>query len=77
MGALDDHRLIVIERSFAQGFGNTIRLFMVDIRDATDVSPIASLAKSDELIVPVRKTQILDLRAIGLVPDNIEAEPSE
>ncbi|WP_416067353.1 esterase-like activity of phytase family protein [Rhizobium sp. ZK1] len=72
MVALDDHRLIVVERSFAQGFGNTIRLFMVDIRDATDVSPIASLAKSDELIVPVRKTQILDLRAIGLVPDNIE-----
>lgn len=72
MIALDDHRLIAVERSFAQGFGNSIKLFMVDLREATDVSSIASLAKGDEQIVPVRKSQILDLRAIGLVPDNIE-----
>ncbi|MBY5378361.1 esterase-like activity of phytase family protein (plasmid) [Rhizobium leguminosarum] len=73
MIALDDHRLIAVERSFAQGFGNNVKLFMMDLADATDVSGIASLAKSDERIVPIRKSQILDLRAIGLTPDNIES----
>ncbi|MBX5224472.1 hypothetical protein HJC04_29795 [Rhizobium sp. NLR8a] len=41
--------------------------------DATDISAIASLANSAQRVVPARKSQVLDLRAIGLVPDNIEA----
>jgi hypothetical protein len=73
MIALDDHRLLAVERSYAQGFGNNIKLFMMDIDGATDVSSIASLAKNDQRVVPVRKSQVLDLRAIGLTPDNIEA----
>ncbi|MBY2985876.1 esterase-like activity of phytase family protein [Rhizobium leguminosarum] len=73
MLALDDHRLLAVERSYAQGFGNSIEIMMMDLTDATDVSAIASLAKNDQRVVPVRKSQVLDLRAIGLVPDNIEA----
>ncbi|MBY5815860.1 esterase-like activity of phytase family protein [Rhizobium leguminosarum] len=71
--ALDDHRLLAVERSYAQGFGNNIKIMMMDLADATDVSAIASLAKNDQRVVPARKSQVLDLRAIGLVPDNIEA----
>ncbi|TBY03816.1 esterase-like activity of phytase family protein [Rhizobium laguerreae] len=71
--ALDDHRLLAVERSYAQGFGNNIKIMMIDLADATDVSTIASLAQNDQRVVPVRKSQVLDLRAIGLVPDNIEA----
>lgn len=73
MLALDDHRLLAVERSYAEGFGNNIKIMMMDLADATDISAIASLAKNDQRVVPVRKSQILDLRAIGLVPDNIEA----
>jgi len=73
MLALDDHRLLAVERGYAQGFGNTIKIMMMDLADATDVSAIASLAKNDQRVVPARKSQVLDLRAIGLVPDNIEA----
>ncbi|MGO7208516.1 esterase-like activity of phytase family protein, partial [Rhizobium ruizarguesonis] len=73
MLALDDHRLLAVERSYAQGFGNNIKIMMMDLTDATDVSAIASLAKNDQRVVPARKSQVLDLRAIGLVPDNIEA----
>ncbi|NLS05269.1 esterase-like activity of phytase family protein [Rhizobium sp. P32RR-XVIII] len=71
--ALDDHRLLAVERSYAQGFGNNIKIFMLDLDGATDVSAIASLARTDQRIVPVRKNQVLDLRAAGLVPDNIES----
>lgn len=46
---------------------------MMDLTEATDVSTIASLAQNDQRVVPVRKSQVLDLRAIGLVLDNIEA----
>ncbi|MBB2699756.1 esterase-like activity of phytase family protein [Rhizobium phaseoli] len=73
MLALDDHRLLAAERSYAEGVGNNIKIMMMDLADATDISAIASLAKNDQRVVPVRKSQILDLRAIGLVPDNIEA----
>ncbi|WHO71390.1 esterase-like activity of phytase family protein [Rhizobium sp. BT03] len=73
MLALDDHRLLAVERSYAQGYGNTIKITMMDLADATDLSAIASLAKTDQRVVPARKSQVLDLRAIGLVPDNIEA----
>ncbi|NKL00581.1 esterase-like activity of phytase family protein [Rhizobium leguminosarum bv. viciae] len=71
--ALDDHRLLAVERSYAQGFGNNIKIMMMDLTDATDVSAIASLSENDQRVVPARKSQVLDLRAIGLVPDNIEA----
>ncbi|MFB9951365.1 esterase-like activity of phytase family protein [Rhizobium puerariae] len=71
--ALDDHRLLVVERGFAQGFGNSIRVFMIDIAGATDISAVASLAGAEAPVVPVRKSQVLDMRAIGLQPDNIES----
>ncbi len=73
MIALSDRHMLVVERSFAQGFGNNVKLFMIDIEGATDISKIASLDRNDKKIVPVRKSQVLDLRAFGLTPDNIEA----
>ncbi|MBB4277358.1 esterase-like activity of phytase family protein [Rhizobium mongolense] len=71
--ALDDHRLLAVERSYAQGVGNNVKIFMIDLDGAADVSAIASLAKTDQRVVPVCKSQVLDLRAAGLVPDNIES----
>ena len=71
--ALDDHRLLVVERGFAQGFGNSIKVYMTDTDGATDVSGMPSLANADAAVAPLRKAQVLDMRAIGLVPDNIEA----
>ncbi|TCU34215.1 esterase-like activity of phytase family protein [Rhizobium azibense] len=71
--ALDNHRLLTVERSYAQGVGNNVKIFMIDLDGATDVSAIASLSKTDQRVVPVRKSQVLDLRASGLIPDNIES----
>ncbi|MHC2297559.1 hypothetical protein ACVJBD_001765 [Rhizobium mongolense] len=70
--ALDDHRLLAVERSYAQGVGTNVKIFMIDLDGATDVSAIALLAKTDQRVVP-RKSQVLGLRAAGLVPDNIES----
>ncbi|MGG6897068.1 esterase-like activity of phytase family protein [Rhizobium sp. BR 315] len=70
--ALDDRRLLSLERGYAQGVGTSVVINMFDLDGATDVSNILSLAKTDQRIVPVRKTQVMDLRALGLEPDNIE-----
>jgi hypothetical protein len=72
MLALDDHHILAVERGYAQGIGNSVVIEMFDLEGATDVSGIASLANTDRTIVPVGKTQIVDLRALGVAPDNIE-----
>jgi len=73
MIALENGLILAVERSFAEGAGNTIKLFMIDLASATEVSDIPTLTESSERIIPVRKTEVLDLNGLGLKPDNIEA----
>ncbi|MEW6120417.1 MAG: esterase-like activity of phytase family protein [Pseudomonadota bacterium] len=82
--AIGDREFIAIERSFAAGAatsgspvtGNTIRLFHVDARSATDISGITDL--TGLTITPAAKTLLLDLSALKhddgttLALDNIE-----
>ncbi len=70
--ALDDRHGLSVERGYAQDIGNSVVINIFDLDGATDVSAVPSLAKTDQRIVPVRKTQVMDLRALGLAPDNIE-----
>jgi hypothetical protein len=86
--AVGDREFIAVERSFAVGAatpgagpnglptGNTIRLFHIDARAATDVSGLDSLAGAS--YVPVAKTLLADLSDFrnddgsALALDNIE-----
>ena len=86
--AIGDRQFISVERSFAAGAatpgagpnglptGNTIRLFYVDARNATDVRNIDSLLSA--AATPVAKTLLLDLSTLqnddgsALALDNIE-----
>lgn len=70
--ALDNTHYLALERGWAEGVGNYAKLFLVDISGATDVSNIASLIHSKQRIVPVRKTLVLNIRALGIKPDNLE-----
>jgi len=67
--ALDDHRVLVVERSFSAGVGNTVRLFLADLRTGDDITGFASLPAD---VKPVHKTLIADLADLGIDPDNIE-----
>ncbi len=83
--AIGDRQFIAIERSFAVGAatpgspvtGNTIRLYQLDARNATDVSGLDSIAGVATLQT-VKKTLLLDLSAVknddgsALALDNIE-----
>lgn len=76
MLAVGDRQFIMMERSFAAGVGNSIRLYLADATNATDVSGIVSLA--DTSFVAMTKTLLLDLATLRnddgsvLKLDNIE-----
>ena len=67
--AIDDHRVLVVERSFSAGVGNTVRIFLADLRTGDDITGAAAASADDE---PVHKTLVADLAELGIDPDNLE-----
>jgi hypothetical protein len=67
--------LLALERSYAEGFGNTVRLYEVTMQGATDVSTIDAIKKS-EAPTPVTKQRLADFgelgASLGIAPDNLE-----
>ncbi|MDX3246898.1 esterase-like activity of phytase family protein [Streptomyces sp. ME18-1-4] len=58
--ATPDGRLLVLERGFTAGVGNTVRLYLADPRHATDTSGVGNLTGQDGISL-VRKTLLTDL----------------
>ncbi|MEV6541727.1 esterase-like activity of phytase family protein [Streptomyces sp. NPDC051665] len=58
--ALPDGRLLVLERGFTSGVGNTVRLYLADPRHATDTSKIDTLTGQPEVHL-VKKTLLADI----------------
>lgn len=68
---------LALERSFAEGVGNTIRLYAVEAQGALDVLGIDSLLWEEEGIPyeidpPVHKRLLVDFAELGIRPDNVE-----
>lgn len=57
--ATGDGRLLVLERGFTAGVGNTVRLYLADPRGASDVSGVATL--SGQAVRLMTKTPLADL----------------
>ena len=60
---------LVMERSFVTGVGNSIRIYRMDTRDATDVQDEPSLQGQD--VRPVRKELLVDLADESTDPQEI------
>ncbi|MPY52864.1 esterase-like activity of phytase family protein [Streptomyces acidicola] len=58
--ALPDGRLLVLERGFTSGVGNTVRLYLADPRRATDTSGVENLTGQADVRL-VKKTLLTDL----------------
>ncbi|MEU1518538.1 esterase-like activity of phytase family protein [Streptomyces sp. NPDC005811] len=58
--ALPDGRLLVLERGFTSGVGNTVRLYLADPRHATDTSGVDTLTGQDGVRL-IGKTLLTDL----------------
>ncbi len=71
--AIDDHRVIFVERSFSAGVGNRVRLYLVDLEDARDIRHLAGgVDEDDREDLLVSKVLFADLHDHGVDPDNIE-----
>ncbi|WP_329177882.1 esterase-like activity of phytase family protein [Streptomyces sp. NBC_01477] len=62
IAATGDGRLLVLERGFTAGAGNTVRLYVADLSHATDVSGVTDLTGQKNVRL-VRKTLLADLGA--------------
>ncbi|MFG3360801.1 esterase-like activity of phytase family protein [Streptomyces griseofuscus] len=58
--ATPDGRLLVLERGFTAGVGNTVRLYLADPRHATDTSGIENLTGQNDVRV-MKKTLLADI----------------
>lgn len=76
--ALDNNgTLLALERSFAVGVGNTIRLYEARTQGALDVSSVDSLFWEAEdtpfeIDPPIAKELLVDFADLGVTPDNLE-----
>jgi len=71
--ALDEQRLLVVERSFSVGVGNRVRIYLVDLEGAANVLGIESLCElGGRSIESLTKVLVADLGELGIEPDNIE-----
>lgn len=69
--SLGNDRLLVIERSFSSGrLSNTIKLFIADLHEATDVHLTA--LKDNHAFIPAAKSLVLNMDDLGIYTDNIE-----
>jgi len=68
---LNDHQLLVIERSFSTGRKPcTIKVYLADLNGAEDVSNIPSLKNTS--FHPITKRLLLNMDSLGIYIDNIE-----
>lgn len=58
--ALPDGRLLVLERGFTSGVGNTVRLYLADPRHATDTGGVENLTGRSGVRL-IRKTLLTDI----------------
>lgn len=68
---------LALERAYAVGIGNTIRIYEATAERALDVGRLERLRWSDEGVPeetnpPIPKVLLLDLADLGIAPDNVE-----
>jgi hypothetical protein len=68
----DQHRMLVLERSFSQGVGNSNRIYVIDTRDGGDTLAIAAL--NPDNYRAAQKTLVINFDSLNLMRlDNSEA----
>jgi hypothetical protein len=69
---LDEHRMLVLERSFSVGVGNSLRIYLIDTRDGSDTKNVAALRPDNHTVV--KKSLVINFDSLNLQRlDNTEA----
>lgn len=61
---LDAHRVLVLERAYTTGVGNSLRLYEIDTRSGTDTLALDALTPANHR--PATKTLVADFATLGL-----------
>lgn len=68
---IDGHRMLVLERAYAAGVGNSVRLYEIDTREASDTLGLDALTPDNHR--PAPKKRVADFASLGLARlDNTE-----
>ena len=68
---IDQSRMLVLERSYSPGAGNSLRVYMIDTRDGSDVLNVPALTPGQ--YTPVTKRLLINFDSLGLKKlDNTE-----
>ncbi|MFC9928775.1 esterase-like activity of phytase family protein [Streptomyces sp. NPDC127190] len=75
--ALPGGRLLVLERGFTPGVGNTVRLYLADLRHATDTSGIDTLTGQSDVRLAGKTllTDIADCPSLGATAKQPQPNP--
>ena len=69
--AINDHQLLVVERSFSTGRKpSTIKVYLAEMDAASDISQVSSV--KNYLFRPVLKKLLLNMDELGIYIDNVE-----
>ncbi|MCR6720628.1 MAG: esterase-like activity of phytase family protein [Chitinophagaceae bacterium] len=69
---LDSTRILVMERSYSTGRdGCTIKIYLADFKNATDIRKIESL-QNQPAVIPMEKSLLFNLDDLGRYIDNVE-----
>ncbi len=68
---MDQYRMLVLERSYSPGVGNSLRVYVIDTRDGSDVLNVSALKPGQ--YTPVTKRLLINFDSLGLKKlDNTE-----
>ncbi|MBD1830369.1 esterase-like activity of phytase family protein [Microcoleus vaginatus GB1-A2] len=70
--ALDDNRLLSLERAFSLETGTTIRIFEISLEKGDRIEALESLKSRLSEVSPAQKRLLLDLETLKIPLDNIE-----
>ncbi|MCY7382534.1 MAG: esterase-like activity of phytase family protein [Microcoleus sp. CAN_BIN18] len=70
--AIDENRLLSLERAFSLETGITVRLFEISLEKADRIESLASLKTRLGEVTPAKKRLLLDLETLKIPLDNIE-----
>ncbi|MFI2432346.1 esterase-like activity of phytase family protein [Streptomyces sp. NPDC018693] len=73
--ATPDGRLLVLERGYTSGVGNTVRLYLADLRHATDTGGIDRLTGRERLVGKTLLADLADCPTLGATARQPQPNP--
>ncbi|MEJ3658878.1 esterase-like activity of phytase family protein [Actinomycetes bacterium KLBMP 9759] len=70
-----DGRLLVLERTFVGGVGNTVRLYLADLAAGSDVSNVQDLSAADRVLPKTLLTDLVDCPTLGATAKQPQPNP--